>query len=238
MALVLENFSLLIASGITVSFLLLGATIGFAINRQLGKRKASSIANSNSLASGSDLKSQLHSLEFEKGLIAQALTRVSEAMTQGSISSSEYDRLTLQYKEKLRIYEIEIAELKSTSDYVEVQNLRNDLNYFLQHKMKQLDEKLSHLSKNEIVPDSKSHFLKESISSSNAPAAEQTRGPSHIFSQRSQTFSDQERKIQDTQHDIMIALKRLESQEFSEKEPNVPPINNSNKDALASFGRE
>jgi hypothetical protein len=238
MALVLENFSLLIASGITVSFLLLGATIGFAINRRLGKRKASSIANSNSLASGSDLKSQLHSLEFEKGLIAQALTRVSEAMTQGSISSSEYDRLTVQYKEKLRIYEIEIAELKSTSDYVEVQNLRNDLNYFLQHKMKQLDEKLSHLSKNEIVPDSKSHFLKESISSSNAPAAEQTRGPSHILSQRSQTFSDQERKIQDTQHDIMIALKRLESQEFSEKDPNVPPINNSNKDALASFGRE
>ena len=36
----------------------------------------------------------------------------------------------------------------------------------------------------------------------------------------------------------MIALKRLESQEFSEKDPNVPPINNSNKDALASFGRE
>jgi hypothetical protein len=237
MALDLENFSLLIASGITVSFLLLGATIGFAINRQLGKRNASSIANSNSLASGSDLKSQLHSLEFEKGLIAQALTRVAEAMTQGSISSSEYDRLTVQYKEKLRIYQKDIAELKSTYDYVEVQNLRNDLNYFLQHKMKQLDEKLNHLSKNEIVPDSKSPFLNESISSNNAPAAEQTRRPSHILSQRSQTFSDQERKIQNTQHDIMIALKRLESQEFSE-DPNVPPINNSNKDALASFGRE
>jgi hypothetical protein len=144
----------------------------------------------------------------------------------------------VQYKEKLQIYERDIAELKSTSDYVEVQNLRNDLNYFLQHKMKQLDEKLSHLSKNEIVPDSKSLLLKKSISSSNAPAAEQTRVPSHILSQRSQTFSDQERKIQDTQHDIMIALKRLESQELSEKDPNVPPINNSNKDALASFGRE
>ena len=90
-------------------------------------------------------------------------------MTQGSISSSEYDRLTVQYKEKLLIYEKDIAELKSTSDYVEVQNLRNDLNYFLQHKMKQLDEKLNHLSKNEIVPDSNSPFLKESISSSNAP---------------------------------------------------------------------
>jgi len=237
MALVLENFSLLIASGTTVSFLLLGATIGFVINRQIGKRKASSIAISNNMPSGSDLKSHLHSLEFEKGLIAQALTRVSEAMTQGSISSSEYDRLTVQYKEKLRIYEKDIAELRSTSDYVEVQNLRNDLNYFLQHKMKQLDEKLSQLSKNEKVPDSNSAFPNESISSSSAPAAEQTRGPSHILSHRSQTFSDQERKIQDTQQDIMNALKRLESQEFSEKDPDVPPINNSKKDALASFGR-
>jgi hypothetical protein len=237
MALVLENFSLLIASGTIVSFLLLGATIGFAINRQLGKRKPSSFANSNKLPSDPDLKSQLHSLEFEKGLIAQALTRVSEAMTQDSISSSEYDRLTLQYKEKLRIYEKDIAELRSTSDYVEVQNLRNDLNYYLQHKMKQLDEKLSHLSKNEIVPDSNSPFHTESISTINAPAAEQTRGPSHILSQRSKIFSDQERKIQDTQQDIMNALKRLESQEFSEKDPDVPPINNSKKDALASFGR-
>jgi hypothetical protein len=238
MALVLENFSVIIASGITVSFLLLGATIGFAINRQVGKRKTSSIANSKSLPSVSDLKSQLHSLEFEKGLIAQALTRVFEAMTQGSISPSEYDRLTVQYKEKLRIYEKDIAELRSTSDYVEVQNLRSDLNYFLQHKMKQLDEKLSHLSKEGIVPDLNSPFLKESISSSNIPAEEQTRGPSHILSRRSQTFSDQERKIQDTQQDIMIALKRLESQEFSEKDPNVPQINNSKKDALASFGKE
>jgi hypothetical protein len=237
MALVLENFSLLIASGITLSFLLLGATIGFAINRQLGNRKTSSIANSKGLASGSDLKSQLHSLEFEKGLLAQAITRVSEAMTQGSISSSEYDRLTVQYKEKLRIYEKDIAELRSTSDYVEVQNLRNDLNYFLQHKMKQLDEKINHLSKNEIVADSKSSFLKESTSSSYAPATKQTRGPSHILSHRSQTFSDKERKILDTQKDIMIALKRLESQEFSEKDPNKPPTNNSKKDALASFGR-
>lgn len=236
MALVLENFSLLIAIGTTVSFLLLGTIIGFVINRQLDKRKASSIANCNNIPSGSDLKSQLHSLEFEKGLTAEALTRVSEAINEGNISSPEYDRLTVQYKEKLRTYEKDIAELRSTSDYVEIQNLRKDLDYFLQHKMKQLDEKLSQLSKNEIV-ESNPPFLKKSVSSGNAEGTGQIRGPSHILSHRSRTFSDQERKIQDTQQDIMIALKRLESQEFGEKDTNVRPINNSKKDALASFGR-
>ena len=80
--------------------------------------------------------------------------------------------------------------------------------------------KINHLSKNEIVPDSNSPFLKESISSSNAPA-EQTEDR-HISSPSVRKFSDQERKIQDTQQDIMIALKRLESQEISEKDPNVP----------------
>lgn len=236
---VMENSQLLIAIGAIISFLIIGTVVGFAVNRVLGKLRSSqvlSIRKNMPLTSGSELKSYLHSLEFEKNLTAESLTRVAEAMNQGKISPLEYDRLVLQYNEKLQTFEKEISELRSTSDIFELQNLRNDLNSFLQNKMKQIDEKLGQLSKNETHIGSRPPTLfKKFATAANRENKVQIQKPYHFFSRRTQSFKDQEKKIEDTQKEIMIALERLESKGLDEKQARVQTSNKKNKDALASF---
>jgi predicted nucleic acid-binding Zn-ribbon protein len=235
----MENSQLLIAIGAIISFLIIGTVVGFAVNRVLGKLRSSpvlSIRKNMPLTSGSELKSYLHSLEFEKNLTAESLTRVAEAMNQGKISPLEYDRLVLQYNEKLQTFEKEISELRSTSDIFELQNLRNDLNSFLQNKMKQIDEKLGQLSKNETHIGSRPPTLfKKFATAANRENKVQIQKPYHFFSRRTQSFKDQEKKIEDTQKEIMIALERLESKGLDEKQARVQTSNKKNKDALASF---
>src|SRR5215211_5752304 len=191
---VMENSQLLIAIGAIISFLIIGTVVGFAVNRVLGKLRSSpvlSIRKNMPLTSGSELKSYLHSLEFEKNLTAESLTRVAEAMNQGKISPLEYDRLVLQYNEKLQTFEKEIAELRSTSDIFELQNLRNDLNSFLQNKMKQIDEKIGQLSKNETYDGSRLTLFKKFITAANIQNKVQIQKPSPFFSLRTQSFRDQ-----------------------------------------------
>jgi hypothetical protein len=236
---VMENSQLLIAIGAIISFLIIGTVVGFAVNRVLGKLRSSPVLNIRKnmpLTSGSELKSYLHSLEFEKNLTAESLTRVAEAMNQGKISPLEYDRLVLQYNEKLQTFEKEISELRSTSDIFELQNLRNDLNSFLQNRMKQIDEKLGQLSKNETHIGSRPPTLfKKFATAANRENKVQIQKPYHYFSRRTQSFKDQEKKIEDTQKEIMIALERLESKGLDEKQARVQTSNKKNKDALASF---
>jgi hypothetical protein len=239
LATVMENSQLLIAIGAIISFLIIGTVVGFAINRTLGKLRSSQVLNIKKnipLSLGhTELKSYLHSLEFEKSLTAESLTRVAEAMNQGKISQLEYDRLILQYNEKLQTFEKEIAELRSTSDIFELQNLRNDLNSFLQNKMKQIDEKLGQLSKNETYNGSRPTLFKKFINAANIQNKVQIQKPSPFFSHRTQSFRDQEKKIQDTQKEIMIALERLETKDLDEKQVSVQTSNKKNRDALASF---
>lgn len=217
--------------------------VGFAINRALGKLrgpKALNVGKNMPLTSESELKSYLHSLEFEKSLTAESLTRVAEAMNQGKISPLEYDRLVLQYNEKLQTFEKEIAEVRSTYDISELQNLRNDLNSFLQNKMKQVDEKLNQLSKNGTHLGSRPPIppFKQFISVTNRENKVQIQKPSQFFSHRTQSFIEQEKKIQDTQKEIMIALDRLENKDLDAKQEKVsttPSNKKRNRDALASL---
>jgi hypothetical protein len=242
LATVIENSQLLFTIGSIVSFLIAGTAIGFAINRALGKLRSPKALNIKNmpLTSESELKSYLHSLEFEKSLTAESLTRVAEAMNQGKISPLEYDRLALQYNEKLQTFEKEIAEVRSTYDISELQNLRNDLNSFLQNKMKQVDEKLSQLSKNETYLGSRPLVppFKQFLSVTNRENKVQIQKPSRFFSYRTQSFIEQEKKIQDIQKEIMIALDRLESKDLDAKQEKVsttPSNKKKNRDALASL---
>jgi hypothetical protein len=232
LATVIENSQLLFTVGSIISFLIAGTAIGFAINRALGKLrspKALNVGKNMPLTSESELKSYLHSLEFEKSLTAESLTRVAE-----------YDRLALQYNEKLQTFEKEIAEVRSTYDISELQNLRNDLNSFLQNKMKQVDEKLSQLSKNETYLGSRPPVppFKQFLSVTNRENKVQIQKPSRFFSHRTQSFIEQEKKIQDTQKEIMMALDRLESKDLDTKQEKVSTtLSNKkrNRDALASL---
>ncbi|HYZ66070.1 MAG TPA: hypothetical protein VE574_05030, partial [Nitrososphaeraceae archaeon] len=146
---VLENSPSFIAVGTTILFLLLGTISGLLMNRKLGQRGESSVTKirNRPFTSSSELRLSIQSLEFEKSLTAEALTRAFEAMNQGKIDPREYDRLNVQYNEKLQTYEKKIAEIRSTLDYTDIQDLRKDLDYFLHDKIKQLDEKLLQLSK-------------------------------------------------------------------------------------------
>ena len=236
---VLENSPSFIAVGTTILFLLLGTISGLLMNRLLGQWRESSVTKikNKPFTSDSELRLFIQSLEFEKGLTAEALARASEAMNQGKIDPHEYDRLTVQYSEKLQTYEKKITEVRSTLDYVEIQDLRKDMDYFLNDKIKQLDEKLRQLSKKKVESMELSSFSPEElISERNAKIKGQTRQPSRFFTRRTQALSEQENKIQETQEEIIATLKRLESEETVKDSPNHEPTNMKKKDALASLG--
>jgi hypothetical protein len=156
-------------------------------------------------------------------------------MNEGKISPLEYDRLILQYEEKLRIFEKEISELRSTSDVHELQALRNDLNYFLQNKMKQVDEKLSQISLNRSQFESNPDLFEKFVTRENVEKSGQARNPSNLLSRRTKTFADQEKRIQDTQKEIMATLERLGGRHSDENQAGMKTFYNTNKDALASF---
>jgi hypothetical protein len=102
--------------------------------------------------------------------------------------------------------------------------------------MKQIDEKLGQLSKNETHIGSRPPTLfKKFATAANRENKVQIQKPYHFFSRRTQSFKDQEKKIEDTQKEIMIALERLESKGLDEKQARVQISNKKNKDALASF---
>ena len=99
MAVVPESYPSFVVLGTIVLFLSLGTISGLLMNRRLGQRRESSVTKikNKPFTSDSELRLFIQSLEFEKGLTAEALARASEAMNQGKIDPHEYDRLTVQY---------------------------------------------------------------------------------------------------------------------------------------------
>jgi hypothetical protein len=218
-------------------FLFLGTIVGFVIIRKSEKHKGSHfIKNSiKPFASASELKSYLYSLEFERRLTAESLTRVFEAMNAGKISSLECDRLILQYEEKLKFFEREISELRSTSDLNELQALRNDLNYFLQNKMKQVDERLSQILQSNSHIESNPDLLERFVTRDNRGKFDQIRDRSTLLSHRTKTFICQEKRIQDTQNEIMTTLERLGGRYADRNQSGMKTLYSTNKNALAGF---
>jgi hypothetical protein len=237
MTTVLENYSFLITIGMSLLFLLLGTIVGFAMMKKSEKQKGSHFINNNikPFASASELKSYLNSLEFEKRLTAESLTRVFEAMNAGKISSLECDRLILQYEEKLKFFEREISELRSTSDLNELQAVRNDLNYFLQIKMKQVDEKLSQILQRNSHIESNPGLLDSFATRDNRGKFNKIRDRSTLLSHRTKTFINQEKRIQDTQNEIMTKLERLGGRYADRDQAGIKTFYNTNKNALAGF---
>jgi hypothetical protein len=232
MTTVLENSSFLITIGMSLMFLLLGTIAGFVMVRKSEKRGSSHILNNKvkPFASASELKSYLYSIEFERRLTAEALTRVFEAMNEGKISSLECDRLILQYEEKLKFFEREISELRSTSDLDELQALRNELNYFLQ-----VDEKLSRILQSNDHIESNPDLLERFITKGNRSKYDQIQNRSNLFSRRTTTFTNQEKRIQDTQNEIMTTLERLGGRHADGNQAVMNTFYSKNKNALAGF---
>jgi hypothetical protein len=234
-----ENSSLFVLVGMTALFLLLGTLMGLYMNGQFGHGRKSFVTRfrNKPFSSDSELRLLIQSLEFEKGLTAEGVVRASEAMNQGKIDTHEYDRLILQYSEKLQSYEKKIADLRSTLDYVEIQELRKDMDYFLQDRMKRLDDKLRQLSRRKgeglaLDPGSSRGLASES----DTKARRQAHKLPRFFRRRTQSVYDQETRIQETQKEIYAALERLETAEPDKNVQGGRPADTKNKDALASLG--
>ena len=94
----------------------------------------------------STTKGELQSLQFEKSLISNSITRVYEASYEGKIDLIERDRLLLKYKQQLDSYDKKIADLQSLVDISELADLRNGLVSLLEGKITAIDHKLTEIS--------------------------------------------------------------------------------------------
>ena len=234
-----ENSSFFVMVGMTALFLLVGTLTGLHMNGQFGHGRKSFVTKfrNKPYSSDSEFRLLIQSLEFEKSLTAEGMVRASEAMNQGKIDTHEYDRLILQYNEKLQSYEKKIADLRSTLDYVEIQELRKDLDYFLQDRMKRLDDKLRQLSRRKGEgPALDSSSSRGIASETDTKAGRQARKLPRFFRRRTQSVYDQETRIQETQKEIYAALERLETSEPDKDVRGGRPADMKNKDALASLG--
>ena len=234
-----ENSLFLFLVGVTALFLLLGTLTGLYMNGQFGHGRKSFVTKfrNKPFSSDSELRLLIQSLEFEKGLTAEGVVRATEAMNKGKIDTHEYDRLILQYNEKLQSYEKKIADLRSTLDYVEIQELRKDMDYFLQDRMKRLDDKLRQLSRRKgeglaLDPGSSRGIASETDTKAWRQAHKQPR----FFRRRTKSVYDQETRIQETQKEIYAALERLKTVEPDKDLLGGRPADMKNKDALASLG--
>jgi hypothetical protein len=97
-------------------------------------------------------KQELQSLQFEKNLISEAITRVYEAMQEKKIDVIERDRLLTKYKRQLNSYNERIVELQSTIDLKEIGEVRNNLVSLLEERIKGIDQKLDELSYKTGIP--------------------------------------------------------------------------------------
>ena len=90
-------------------------------------------------------KSELQSLQFEKSLVSQAITRVYEAVQEGKIDRSEFDRLLLKYKNQLVFCDEKIDALQPLVDFAQVSEMRDDILSLFERRVGAMDRKLAEL---------------------------------------------------------------------------------------------
>jgi hypothetical protein len=128
---------------------LAGAIFGTAvIPKWYKKRMKASAKEGERLIKPYELaKSELESLQFEKSLLYEAITRVYEAVQEGRIDTTERDRLLLKYKRQLTVYNEKIDALQPLVDFSELSDMRGDIVNLLEKKIIAIDQKLAELSK-------------------------------------------------------------------------------------------
>ena len=128
------------------AFILLGAISGAIILNRISKSKTSLKKKDRFIKPFSTTKEELQSLQFEKSLISQSITRVYEASYEGKIDLIERDRLLLKYKQQLDSYNKKIEDLQSLVDISELGDMRNGLVSLLEGKITAIDRKLTEIS--------------------------------------------------------------------------------------------
>jgi hypothetical protein len=133
---------------VIVFFILVGAITGAAIFPKLFRQTSAPINSQEHLVKPFNAaKSELQSLQFEKSLISQAVTRVYEALQEGKIDKNEFERLLLKYKHQLASYDEKIDRLGPLVDFAEISEIREDTISILRERIGSMDQKLAELCK-------------------------------------------------------------------------------------------
>ena len=151
------------------AFILLGAISGAVIVNRISRSKSSLKKKERFIKPFSTTKEELQSLQFEKSLLSQSITRVYEASHEGKIDLIERDRLLLKYKQQLDSYNKKIEDLQSLVDISELADMRNGLVSLLEGRITAIDHKLAEISNkygistSDIIIDSPKSGNKKSI---------------------------------------------------------------------------
>jgi hypothetical protein len=128
------------------AFILAGAISGVVILNRISRSKTLLKKKGRFIKPFSTTKEELQSLQFEKSLISQSITRVYEASYEGKIDLIERDRLLLKYKQQLDSYDKKIGDLQSLVDISELADMRNGLVSLLEGRITAIDHKLAEIS--------------------------------------------------------------------------------------------
>jgi hypothetical protein len=128
------------------AFTLAGVITGAVILNRMTRSKTLLKKKEGLIKPYNTTKEELQSLQFEKSLILQSITRVYEASYEGKIDLIERDRLLLKYQQQLDSYDKKIADLQPVVDIAELADMRNGLVSLLEGRITAIDQKLADIS--------------------------------------------------------------------------------------------
>ncbi|HET7389447.1 MAG TPA: hypothetical protein VFJ51_01390 [Nitrososphaeraceae archaeon] len=227
---------------VIVFFMLVGAITGAAIFPKLF-RKTSINSQEHLIKPFKAAKSEFQSLQFEKSLVSQAVTRVYEALQEGKIDKNEFERLLLKYKHQLASYDEKIDRLGPLVDFAEISKIREDTISILKERIGSMDQKLAELCKKsgmshtdisktiKMMQQPQSKVEDESRESKDK--GEDTATNYLLVSERPKTkqqekvvqLGAEEKNIDKLQVEIMEALSRLEQIKIDNNSPDSQDMN-------------
>lgn len=190
-------------------------------------------------------KSELQSLQFEKKLVSQAIMRVYEAVQEGKIDRSEFDRLLLKYKNQLVFCDEKIDALQPLVDIAEVSEMRDDVLSLFERRVGAMDRKLAELCRKYGISDtgtSKTIKMMQqqrpSIENENLESKDKEGGiefevgdvpASEKFKiiYEEQEGKSEEKNVEKLQTEIIEALSRLDQIEIDDGMPSSQDSNTS-----------
>lgn len=208
---------------VLVGSIIAGAISGAAVVHIVSKVNSSSLKSQRQVVKPFDnAKAELQSLQFEKRLVGEAITRVYEAVQEGKVDSVERDRLLVRYKQQLDSYNEKIGELQSAVDFTDLYEMRNDITGLLERRITAIDQKLGELSKkygmerHEPIKIKQQRFIEK---------GEEKGGGGESLAEVEALVEEgksEGKNIDELQKEIIEALHRLDQVEIGDKEPSKP----------------
>jgi hypothetical protein len=211
-------------------FIFAGAISGAALGYVLSKVKISSLKRQRYVVKPLDnCKAEIQSLQFEKSLVGEAITRVYEAVQERKVDSVERDRLLVRYKQQLDSYNEKIATLQSSVDFADLYEMRNDIVGLLERRITAIDQKLFELSKKAGMEPRESIKIQHQrvIEKEEVEEEEKAGGGGEVKSAAEVERivggdKSEEKNMEELQREIMEALYRLDQAEIDDNESPKP----------------